>query len=105
MLRALALLVLLAGACAPERSRVNPLDPEMAGNDPDEDGLGEAGDNCPQHANGDQQNLDGDAAGDGCDPDRDGDGIDDGDDNCPIVANPNQADGDGVGTPCDPDEA
>jgi len=54
--------------------------------DRDEDGVPDATDNCPNHANGNQANLDLDTAGDACDPaamnpercgDRGGDGTDD----------------------------
>ena len=42
--------------------------------DSDGDGVGDAADNCPEKANGDQSDLDGDGAGDVCDSDMDGDG-------------------------------
>ncbi|WP_179344418.1 thrombospondin type 3 repeat-containing protein [Winogradskyella ursingii] len=71
--------------------------------DIDNDGLPNDADNCPEIANADQADLDGDGIGDVCDPDIDGDGILNGDDNCPENANPGQEDidGDGVGDLCD----
>jgi hypothetical protein len=44
------------------------------GNDRDGDGVIDAEDNCPDHANADQSNIDGDRKGDVCDSDMDGDG-------------------------------
>ncbi|TLM64757.1 MAG: DUF1566 domain-containing protein, partial [Deltaproteobacteria bacterium] len=73
--------------------------------DNDGDGVNNGNDNCPDNANPDQANIDGDYWGDACDNDLDNDGIENGDDNCPTVSNPNQADfdGDGSGDPCDKD--
>lgn len=97
-------------------------------NDTDGDGVPNAQDNCPNVFNparpldkGVQENSDGDAQGDACDPcpfekdvvtctapgkvklDGDGDGIDDKTDNCPKIANADQkdADGDAFGDVCD----
>jgi hypothetical protein len=84
---------------------------DAAAQDWDLDGQDNPFDNCPLTANADQEDLDGDGAGDACDPypgdpeddarDRDGVGADD--DNCPLTENPDQADtdGDGVGDACD----
>jgi hypothetical protein len=85
--------------------------------DSDQDGIPNACDNCPQDANADQADYDGDGKGDACekgkggetdpcDPvvnDRDGDGIADACDNCFKDYNPDQldSDGDGKGDACD----
>ncbi|MDQ4065544.1 MAG: thrombospondin type 3 repeat-containing protein, partial [Actinomycetota bacterium] len=73
--------------------------------DTDDDGVPDAADNCPNVANADQADSDGDGTGDACDtpPDSDGDGVPDASDNCPDVANADQADrdADGVGDACD----
>jgi hypothetical protein len=68
----------------------------------------DAADNCPRHPNPGQENADGDAFGDLCDPDPedvDNDGMNDLVDNCWNVFNPAQQDDDhdGIGTACDPD--
>lgn len=59
-------------------------------------------DNCPEVANPEQSDIDGDATGDLCESDDDGDGIEDGADNCPVVPNADQidVDGDGTGNAC-----
>ena len=71
--------------------------------DTDGDGLLDRDDNCPNHANPGQEDMDADNIGDRCDADLDGDGIDNSADNCELVANVSQADadGDGNGDACD----
>lgn len=92
--------------------------------DDDHDGVDDAVDNCPDKANPEQADYDGDRIGDACDPDVDGDYInDDGDgsgvagdnpckgfplvfncdDNCPREKNSSQKDDDkdGHGSDCD----
>ena len=74
--------------------------------DADGDGVPNATDNCPTVSNPGQENNDGDALGDACDPDDDNDGVLDGADNCVFVSNPGQEnnDGDALGDACDPDD-
>lgn len=67
--------------------------PDGPANDVDNDGVLNMDDNCPNDANTNQANEDGDPFGDVCDP-------------CPPFANPsdnNDGDTDGVGDACDPD--
>ncbi|HEU4759622.1 MAG TPA: thrombospondin type 3 repeat-containing protein [Dehalococcoidia bacterium] len=56
-------------------------------------------DNCPDAGNPGQQDNDGDALGDDCDPDDDNDAILDASDNCPLIANPGQQNDVHPGTP------
>lgn len=74
--------------------------------DSDGDGVNDDVDNCPNTANADQADNDGDGAGDACDPDDDNDGVLDVDDNCQFTANSDQAnyDGDAEGDTCDDDD-
>ena len=76
-----------------------------AASDSDSDGV-LAGDNCPFVANEDQNDFDGDEAGDECDSDDDNDGVPDIEDSCPLLADVEQSDfdRDGLGNPCDPDD-
>ena len=75
--------------------------------DSDGDGIIDSTDNCPEIANNNQEDLDGDGIGDVCDPidntDTDGDTIIDSEDNCPETANLDQldSDGDGIGDVCE----
>lgn len=73
--------------------------------DTDGDGVMNSEDNCPEIANADQSDIDGDGIGDACDNDKDGDGINNNNDNCPEIANTDQSDmdGDGIGDVCDDD--
>ena len=102
-----------------------------AGGDSDGDGITDALDNCPNDANADQVDFDGDQFGDVCDVDDDNDGIMDqldiapknplepadrvdtdqdgivnASDNCPLAKNPDQEnfDGDPLGDACDDDD-
>ncbi len=54
-------------------------------NDDDNDGIGDATDNCPTVSNADQKDFDNNFAGDACDDDDDGDGVKDELDNCPTT--------------------
>jgi hypothetical protein len=58
-----------------EQERLLGTDP--CSDDSDGDGALDASDNCPLHANPDQEDLDGDGLGEGCDRDTDGDGTPD----------------------------
>lgn len=84
--------------------------PPDANTDRDGDTIRDEDDNCPNVANPEQEDCDGDDIGDACDikadgPDADGDEVSDVCDNCPTVANLDQRavrDGDEVGDACDP---
>ncbi len=69
----------------------------------DGDGVPDVLDNCPDYANPDQLDTDGDGLGDYCEGDDDNDGVSDGQDNCPLAANSGQEDTDneGIGDACD----
>jgi hypothetical protein len=78
--------------------------------DRDGDGVPDDTDNCPDVANPDQADSDGDGIGNACDTGDDGDlsDVDEDevpaqDDNCPFVFNPDQtdSDGDGEGDACE----
>jgi hypothetical protein len=58
--------------------------------DPDRDGIPSSRDNCPDVANANQSDWDGDRIGNVCDPDDDNDGIPDEQDSCPFDPNPDQ---------------
>jgi len=81
------------------------VDEALAGADLDGDGIPDASDNCPEVANADQADSNGNLVGDACDADLDGDGIVNASDNCPKQANSGQfdLDGDGLGDACDDD--
>lgn len=64
----------------PPKENPNPIVVELM--DSDNDGIKDIGDNCPNMANADQIDTDGDGMGDACDTDDDGDGIPDTNDNC-----------------------
>ncbi len=73
--------------------------------DRDQDGVPDLEDSCPDVANADQEDNDGDGQGDACDTDDDNDGIEDDEDNCPLASNEDQTDtdGDGQGDACGAD--
>ncbi len=93
--------------CAPGQ-RCAPNLVTLAAADGDGDALPDPFDNCPEAANADQADLDGDGFGDCCDlagPDEDSDGVPNPMDNCRDRPNPNQrdSDSDGLGNACDLD--
>jgi hypothetical protein len=67
-----------------------PLDGDPLDEDDDDDTVLDVDDNCPQVANLNQHDEDGDMLGDVCDP-------------CPIDPDNQDSDNDAVGGPCDPD--
>jgi hypothetical protein len=70
--------------------------------DLDGDGMLNAVDNCPDDANADQSDIDGDGLGDVCDADADGDGVANAEDAFPLDASEwADADGDGIGDNAD----
>ncbi len=71
--------------------------------DSDGDGIVDSLDNCPNHINPTQLDVDEDGLGDHCDTDRDGDTIFNANDNCPEHFNPDQSDqdNDGLGDACE----
>ncbi len=75
--------------------------------DADGDGVEDSVDNCPNDANADQADSNGNGTGDVCDTsgiiDTDNDGVEDSADNCPNTANADQLDSDsnGVGDACE----
>ncbi len=84
--------------------------PDAGCPDGDDDGVCDADDVCPDHADPEQTDSDGDGLGDACDlcpldpdNDADADGVCGDVDNCPHIGNAGQADGDGdgVGDVCD----
>lgn len=73
--------------------------------DTDSDGVIDSNDNCPNDANADQLNTDGDAQGNVCDADDDNDGVDDTDDAFPLDASESSDnDNDGMGNNADNDD-
>ena len=87
----------------PDTVAAPPVTTNTNNDDSDSDGISNGTDNCPEQANANQSDADGDNAGDVCDDDDDNDGVDDLSDNCPMDANSNQADGDNddIGDACD----
>ncbi len=68
---------------------------EVTSSDSDNDGINDDIDNCPNTANFNQANSDGDALGDVCDGDVDGDGVNNGPDQCPATPVDTSVDSDG----------
>ena len=85
------------------------LNPSFSGTSPDADadadGVADDVDNCPNVANPDQLDTDGDLRGDVCDTDDDGDGVADGSDAFPLDSSESlDTDSDGVGNNADDDD-
>jgi len=99
LLLACACVICLAVGCGDDGGTT---EPEV---DTDGDGVVDSEDNCPNIANANQLNTDGDSEGNACDTDDDNDGVLDAADNCPLVANPGQEDANsnGVGDACEGD--
>ena len=73
--------------------------------DADGDGIGDEDDNCPNTANVDQLDTDGDSQGDACDEDDDNDGVPDSSDAFPVDSGESvDTDGDGTGNNADSDD-
>ncbi|MEM7280827.1 MAG: S8 family serine peptidase [Pseudomonadota bacterium] len=73
--------------------------------DADNDGIGDAQDNCPNDPNPNQQNTDNDAQGDVCDTDDDNDGVVDTEDAFPLDPSETiDTDNDGIGNNADQDD-
>ena len=85
------------------------LNPSFSGTSPssdtDSDGVADDVDNCPNVANPDQLDTDGDLRGDVCDTDDDGDGVADGSDAYPLISLDGRSDTDGDGLPDECDSA
>lgn len=92
---------LIVVACAEDNDNNTNTNPVIQ--DADNDTVADAMDNCPNHANTNQSDVDGDGMGDVCDADIDADNIANNADNCPSNHNPKQLnfDNDDLGDACD----
>ena len=81
----------------------DPFNRDKGISDKDHDSIADDKDNCPTHANKNQNDTDGDGIGDVCDNDFDNDNIPNFKDNCPATKNQDQKDidADGKGDACD----